>query len=157
MNKGFLVCIKMSANSTQKKATSWDGNVQDLPLVGKGASGLVFAIDKDSVVKVSLGTPRSKEDNEIERKIYERFNQMLSNIPSHYILVCLDTKQPRGLIFDRCDGTLRTRIQSMPSPPSIHDANRWAVQTAKGLANAHDCNVRHGDGKSDGACSRLQY
>jgi hypothetical protein len=147
----------MPANPTQKKSKSWDGNVQDLPLVGKGASGLVFAIDKRRVAKVSLGTPRSKEDIEMERRIYERFNQMLSNNPSRYILLCLDTKQPRGLIFDRWDETVRARLQSMPSPPSIEDAKRWALQAAKGLAIVHDCGVIQGDGKNEGVRSRLSY
>jgi hypothetical protein len=52
---------------------------------------------------------------------------------------------------------VRARLQSMPSPPSIEDAKRWALQAAKGLAIVHDCGVIQGDGKNEGVRSRLSY
>jgi hypothetical protein len=136
----------MPSSALQRSLTSWDGNVQDLPLIGKGTSGLVFAIDERRVVKVSLGTPRSNEDIETERKIYQRFDQKFSVNPCPYILRCLDTENSRGIVLERWDETVRSRIRSKPAP-SFQDVQQWAIQAAKGLGAVHDCGVIQGDGQ----------
>ena len=125
----------------------WNGDVQELEYLGNGVSGLVFAIDSSRVAKVHLGTPRSVEDFETERAVYRRFNKRLSKIDCRYVLRCLDTENPRGLVFERCRETVRDRVRkTRERGEEDGQAVRWAKQAAKGMAWVHDCKVIQGDG-----------
>ena len=137
----------MPASQEQRRTVieTWNGDIQDLPCIGNGVSGLVFGIDGGRVAKVALGTARSIEDIETERRIYRRFKQMLPNPDSHYILCCLESDNPRGLVFERCKGTVRSRLRSQ-SPILPEAAMKWAIQAAKGLGFVYDCGIIQGDG-----------
>jgi serine/threonine protein kinase len=140
-------CNEMPASQKQRRITieTWNGDIQNLPCIGNGISGLVFEIDVRRVAKVALGTARSIEDIERERKIYRRFKQMLPNPDCHYILSCLESDNPRGLVFERCKGMVRSRLRS-PSPILPEAVMKWAIQAAKGLGFVHDCGIIQGDG-----------
>jgi serine/threonine protein kinase len=125
------------------KTEPWDGDIQDLPCIGSGTSGLVFQIDAGRVAKVSLGTARSIKDIETERKIYQRFRKEAPNCPQ--ILCCLELDNPRGLVFECCQGTVRGRLRSQSSVP-VGLVTKWARQAAGGLAIIHKCGVIQGDG-----------
>lgn len=107
------------------------------------------------MAKVHLGTPRSVEDFETERAVYRRFNKRLSKIDCRYVLRCLDTENPRGLVFERCRETVRDRVRktvrdrvrkTRERGEEDGQAVRWAKQAAKGMAWVHDCKVIQGDG-----------
>lgn len=103
----------------------------------------MFAIDSYRVAKIHLGTPRSVDDFETEQAVYRRFNNRLSKIDCRYVLRCLDTENSRGLVFERCRQTLRSRIRKGVTEEA--QVMRWARQAAKGLAWVHDCKVIQGD------------
>jgi len=69
----------------------------------------------------------------MERRIYQRFHERLAKNPCRHILSCLDTEIPGGLVFERWNETVRTRLRSLPSSPPIQEAKRWAVQAANGI------------------------
>jgi hypothetical protein len=123
---------------------SWDGNIHDLVALGHGVSGMVFAIDSKRVVKVDVGTPRSIKDIRTEREAYERLSG-----GHRYVLSCLDYKNPRGLVLQRCENTVRKRRQAMPEdePSNDRTIRRWAYEAAKGLEYVHRCNIIQGDGQ----------
>jgi serine/threonine protein kinase len=95
-------------------------------------------------VKVAIGTDRSKEDIETERKIYRRFGRTLPKYDS-FILLCLEPDNPRGLVFEKCEESVRSWLSSRPSV-TFEDVLELAKQGAKGLAFVHDCVVIQGDG-----------
>lgn len=128
----------------------WDGQIRDLPCIGNGVSGLVFAVDEQRVAKISFGTPRSSEAIEIERCAYRRFNRTQRKrncIEYWHILKCLETDNPRGLVFARCKDTVRIRLQT--SNPTHVQKLQWAIEAAQGLSFAHECEVIQGDGGDD--------
>jgi len=137
----------MPSHHAQRKSQPkpWDGDVQDLECLGNGVSGIVFAIDSTRVAKLHLGTSRSVADFETERVVYQRFGERLSNIPCQYLLKCLDLDNPRGLVFERCQKTLRSILREGHVEKGL--VLKWAKQAAKGLAWVHDCNVIQGDGQ----------
>ena len=108
-------------------------------------SGIVFAIDTTRVAKINLGNPRSVEDFETERAVYRRFTERLSKVDCRYVLRCLDLENSRGLVFERCRETLRSRVRAGAVGEGL--VLRWAKQAAKGLAWVHDCKVIQGDGQ----------
>ena len=122
--------------------------MQDLECLGNGVSGIVFAIDSTRVAKIHLGTPRSVEDFETEREVYRRFGERLAKVNCRYVLRCLDLEHPRGLVFERCRETVRSRIRA--GGVGEGQVLRWAKQAAKGLAWVHDCKVTQSDGQSAG-------
>ena len=126
------------------KGKSWDGNTYNLVALGHGVSGIVFAIDSKRVVKVDVGTQRSIQDLQTERKAYERLSG-----GHRYVLSCLDYKNPRGLVLKRCGNTVRRHRQSMPEdePSNDETIRRWAFEAAKGLEYVHMCGVIQGDGQ----------
>ena len=119
--------------------------MQDLECLGNGVSGIVFAIDSTRVAKIHLGTPRSVEDFETERAVYQRFGERQSKFHCRYILRCLDLDNPSGLVFERCHETIRNRIKERGVEAGM--VLRWAKQASKGLAWVHDCKVIQGDGQ----------
>lgn len=137
----------MPPHHAQRKSRlkPWDGDVQDLECLGNGVSGIVFAIDSTRVAKIHLGTPRSVQDFETERAVYRRFSERLSKVHCRYVLRCLDLDNPRGLVFERCQETVRSRVRE----GGVEEGQvlRWAKQAAKGLAWIHDCKVIQGDGQ----------
>lgn len=123
----------------------WDGDVQDLECLGSGATGIVFAIDESKVAKIHLGSPTSVEDFETERAVYRCFNQKLKDKQCDYVLRCLDTENPRGLVFERCQETLRKRLKSIGETEREEHALKWARQAAEALAWVHTCGIVQGD------------
>lgn len=147
--------MQVSQNHERSKPEPWDGNVDDLQCIGNGVSGLIFAIDQRRVAKISLGTTQSIEDIETERRIYRRFQhkqRKLGKFP--HILRCFDRNNPRGIVLERCEHTVRERLQTS-SPIEQHQKLKWAIQAAKGLRDAHDCRVIQGDGQ--GACGPVEF
>jgi serine/threonine protein kinase len=127
----------------------WDGDVQVLLPLGNGVSGMTWAIDKERVAKVHIGSAKSRQDIETEREAYRILGR------SHpHVLRCFETDNPSGLVLARCQQSVRQRLQLMMNqrtwPQDI--VIRWMYQAAKGLAYIHRCGIIHGDGECH-ACS----
>jgi hypothetical protein len=128
----------------KSKPKRWDGNIQGLILLGNGVSGAVFAIDDKRVAKIDLGSLRSIEDIETERMAYYNLSKGHLNV-----LSCLDIDNPNGLVFERCQETIRSRLRSRhrDTPPRAEVVKKWAYQAAKGLAFVHECGIIQVDGQ----------
>ena len=105
---------------------------------------MIWAIDETRVAKVHIGSARSKQDIETERKAYRKLNR-----PHPYVLRCFETENPSGLVLERCQETVRQRLRLMLNEETWCEdiVARWAYQAAKGLAYVHACKIIHGDGK----------
>jgi len=82
-------------------------------------------------------------DSETERAVYRRFGERLPKVPCRYVLRCLDLENARGLVFERCRETVRSRVRA--GGVEQGQVLRWAKQATKGLAWVHDCKVIQGD------------
>jgi len=134
----------LAGSSSSSGACEWDGNTYGLQAIGYGTAGIVFALDDEKVVKVYVGSDnRSVEDFETERQAYINLGQ-----GSRHVLKCLDVMNPDGLVLERCQETLRSRIKSRRGKYSPQeDALRYAIQAARGLTYVHSCGIIQGDGK----------
>lgn len=130
-----LRCCKLS------RTKGWNGRISDLEVLGYGVSGKVLAIDGCRVIKIPLGNPRSLKDIETERQAYRR----LARNPSPYITKCYDYENPRGIIMERLDQTVRHRLKQLDSAPTGDDVIKWAMQAARGLAFLHDRDIVQAD------------
>jgi serine/threonine protein kinase len=120
----------------------WNGNTSDLETLDYGVSGRVSAIDSFRVIKEPLGSPRSLKDIETEREAYRR----LAKQPScPYIAKCYDYDNPRGIILERLDQTVRRRLNRLESAPTGDDVLKWALQAARGLAFLHSREIVQAD------------
>jgi len=104
-------------------------------------SGKVLAIDSCRVIKIPLGSLRSLKDIEIEREAYRR----LAKSPSPYITKCYDYEDPRGIIMERLNQTVRRRLRQPDCVPTGDDVTKWALQAARGLAFLHDRDIVQAD------------
>jgi serine/threonine protein kinase len=125
----------------------WDGKTYDLKTAGYGVSGLVLLLDDCTVIKIPLGSPRSINDINTERKAYSR----LAKNSSPYITKCYDYEDPRGIILERLDKTVRSRLRRGDSTPTQADVLKWAMQAARGLAFLH----RRGIVQADVGCHNM--
>jgi serine/threonine protein kinase len=122
----------------------WDGDVQVLLPLGNGVSGMTWAIDKERVAKVHIGSAKSKQDIETEREAYRKLGR------SHpHVLSCFETDNPSGLVLERCQHSVRQRLRFMKNQRTLHEdiLTRWMHQAAQGLAYVHHCGIIHGDGE----------
>jgi len=104
---------------------------------------MVFGLDNDRVVKVYIGEDgHGIEDMETEREAYRRIKQ--SGFSSRHVLKCCDLDNAAGLVFERCDMTVRRWVRSRDYAPR-REALRLAVEAAKGLEFVHDCGIIQGD------------
>ena len=122
----------------------WNGSTYGLKAIGHGTAGIVFALDEELVVKVYVGADnRNLEDYETERQAYEN----LAN-GSRHVLTCFELQNPDGLVLERCQGTLRSKIKSRRGEHLRQsDVLTYAIQAAEGLAYVHNCGIIQGDGK----------
>jgi len=120
----------------------WNGNTSGLETLDYGVSGRVLAIDDFRVIKVPLGSPRSHEDIETEREAYHRLAKCP---PCPYIAKCYDYENPRGIIIERLDQTVRHRLRQLESAPAGNDVLKWALQAARGLAYLHSHEIVQAD------------
>jgi serine/threonine protein kinase len=138
----------MTPPNKQKRTSyrqEWDGDIQELTCIGNGVSGIVFAIDELKVAKIALGTTRSSEDIETERKVYRRLKQRRKKAKCQYIVKCYETDNPRGIVLERCKESVRSRIRSSLPLPS-EQKTRLAREATEGLAYLHDGGIVQGDG-----------
>jgi len=120
----------------------WNGNTSDLETLDYGVSGRVLAIDGFRVIKVPRGSPRSFKDIETEREAYRR----LARDPCcPYIAKCYDCENPRGIVMERLDQTVRHRLREPDFTPTGDDVLRWALQAARGLAFLHNREIVQAD------------
>lgn len=120
----------------------WNGNTHDLKTLSYGVSGIVLLLNDDHrVIKTPLGSPRSLNDVETEREAYRR----LAKNPSPYITKCYDYEDPRGIILERLDKTVRHRLRRGSSAPTQNDVLKWAMQAAQGLAFLHSRGIVQAD------------
>ena len=123
----------------------WNGNTEGLLLIGRGVSGILFALDESRVVKVCRNIDhRSVDDIDTERRAYRN----LARRPSDYVLRCYDSENPYGIVLERCKETVRHRIRSRHSNCSPQrEALKWAIEATRGLGVVHGCGVIQGDGE----------
>lgn len=136
-----------------KDKEEWDGNVYGLELVGKGGTGFVFAIDKARVVKIPAGSDISFRAFRRER---EAFRILGREGQSQFLLTCLDYHLRDRLVLERCQSTVRERLQlqalecTTDSPRwynavFMKSSITWAYQAAEGLSFVHSKRIVHAD------------
>lgn len=110
-------------------------------LIGGGVSGVIYALDEDTVLKTATGLNFSVHDLEVERRIYER----LSCHPC--ILRCIRV-ETRGLVLERLVCPLRKRLRDLRRKgevPSDETLMKWAGQIIDGLGYIHSKDVLQAD------------
>lgn len=110
-------------------------------LLSLGVSGLVFAIDDETVLKRPNGFPNSDEDIAIEKRIYERIGQHPS------IVKCIRIES-EGITLERLLYPLRKRLWDLRATnetPSDTTVFLWAKQIIRGLAYIHSLGVLQAD------------
>ena len=110
-------------------------------LLSLGVSGLVFAVDEDTVLKRSNGSANSAQDIAIEKRVFER----VGHHPS--IVRCLRMNS-EGITLERMLYPLRKRLQDLHATnktPSNTMILRWAQQITRGLAYIHSLGVMQAD------------
>lgn len=121
--------------------TSWQSYLNGLKILSYGASGIVFVIDENSVIKVPCGGADCAQEHRIERRIYERLGR-------HPRIVTLLEIRPYGIVLERLKEPLRKRLLDMrdggvtPSTPSLL---KWSAQVAEGLHYLHSKGVLQAD------------
>ena len=138
---------RISIDKPEKETTleRWEGSILDLEGIGHGVSGMVFVIDEYRVIKASFGSPGSKQEIETERIAYRILQQ--ARKPSPHILKCFDSNDPRGLVLERCEHTVRHRLMLTSKDDRLSDLDIriWAKQAAEGLAFIHEHGIIQGD------------
>lgn len=124
---------------------SWSGSLCGLPLVSTGASGFVYAVSDEAVVKAPRPSTQTALDPQAaldkERVIYERLG------PHPHITRVLST-QNNLLVLERHQYPLRRRLWELRDAgqmPLLEDVIRWALQVAQALQHVHAHNVRQVD------------
>jgi Tol biopolymer transport system component len=121
--------------------------------IGAGGMGEVYRardgrLHRDVAIKVlPEGVARDQES----RSRFERETQAVAALSHPNVLAIYDTGTHDGRLFavtELLDGqTLRERLRQGPVP--VRKAVDWAVQTARGLAAAHDKQLVHRDIKPE--------
>lgn len=135
-------------HSRKSDSTKWNGEIYGKKIIGHGLSGTVFEIDESTVYKISSGPEFHRNDVDIERRAYRRFERKRRIGKAgwaKYVLRCFLREYPdlKGLVLERCCETLRSRLTSNPS--EVSKAAMWAQQAAEGLEFVHNCGVIQGD------------
>jgi serine/threonine protein kinase len=120
----------------------WNGDVLSLGrAIGKGLSAIVFCIDDERVAKTYLDS----DEMETERKAYAIIEEAPDRSP--HIITCFELDNPRGLVLELCQETVRQRVGSLPEGvfPSDIQSRTWAKQAAEGLAFIHQHDIIHAD------------
>lgn len=110
-------------------------------LIGGGVSGVIYALDEDTVLKTATGLYSSVQDLEVERRIYERLNY-------HPCIVRCVGVETRGLVLERLVCSLRKRLRDLRQKgevPSDETLMKWAGQIIDGLDYIHSKNVLQAD------------
>ena len=110
-------------------------------LIGGGVSGVVYALDNDTVLKTATGLHESMQDLEVEHRIYERHGLHLR------ILRCIRVDS-RGLILERLVCPLRRRLRDLHQKgdvPSDETIMKWAAQIIDALGYVHSKEVLQAD------------
>jgi serine/threonine protein kinase len=112
--------------------------------IGHGASGTVFAINEDWVIKV-FGRDVEAQSNLAREK--EIFDRLQCQERSEYIIYCKE-QWASGLVLERFKSTLRETLKTIsPSDSKIQHqwALRWSLECCRGFVFLHENDVIHGD------------
>ena len=110
-------------------------------LIGGGISGVIYALDENTVLKTATGLEPSVQDLEVEGRIYERLG------PHPCILRCIHVES-RGLVLERLVCPLRKRLRDLHQQgevPSDETLMKWAGQIIDGLGYIHSNDVLQAD------------
>ena len=117
----------------------------DLPpfekFLSRGASGLVFAIDNDTVLKTATGFPESIHEIDIEKRVYDR-------IGHHPCIVKCVRMDSGGIVLERLLYPLRKRLVDLhenKEVPSDTTILRWSQQITQGIAYLHAFGILQAD------------
>ena len=124
-------------------APPWHGQTSGLELIGEGLSSMVFAIDDKRVFKLGVGTERRLQDVKTEQKAYDIIDREREAGRYSPFLLRRISSDPRGIVLERCQETLRDRLASSTNTNNRH--LEWALQACDGLAFLHFCNIIQGD------------
>jgi serine/threonine protein kinase len=114
-------------------------------LIGRGASGIVFAINDELVIKVFGRDPEAQSHLAREREIFEKLQ---GHVTSEYI-VHFKEQWASGLVLERLDDTLRDLLKTCVPSDSCQaqpsSALTWSLECCRGFAFLHDNGIIHGD------------
>ena len=111
-----------------------------MPYIGGGASGWIYALDDNNVIKVATGSNHSDQDLEIECRIYERLR-------GHPRILRFRVES-RGLILERLVCPLREHLLDLHRQgdiPSDETLTKWTRQILNGLWYIHSRGVLQAD------------
>jgi serine/threonine protein kinase len=113
--------------------------------IGRGASGTVFAINDELVIKAFGRDAEAQSHLAREREI---FNKLQGHFISEYI-VHYKEEWASGLVLERLDGTLRDLLKTCVPSDSCQaqhsSALTWSLECCRGFAFLHDNGIIHGD------------
>jgi serine/threonine protein kinase len=112
----------------------------DAPIVGRGSSGTVFAIDQHLVFKSFTEDEEGQLDLERESSIYL---QLQSEGFSQYIVRFVEVWED-GLVLERQGSSLRSCLRGKLQPMDKQRA-QWVKETSNALAFLHKKGIMHGD------------
>ncbi|OAP54621.1 hypothetical protein AYL99_11069 [Fonsecaea erecta] len=118
-------------------AEKLEGSVYGLPYVSNGSSGIVFALDDKTVIKVAGGSERHHCAHKIEREIYKR----LSHHPR--ILKCISLHD-KGIILERLLYPLRLRLMRLREKNELLTKTqilKWSRQAGEAMQYIHEQGV----------------
>jgi serine/threonine protein kinase len=118
-----------------------------LKRLGIGVSGIVYALDEHTVVKIAPTYDNEYATNEclrdllVERTVYQ-------HLGSHARICKYISSVQRGIILERFGEPLRKRLLELHKQgrtPSHNQALKWSCQVAEGVAYLHQKGVVQGD------------
>ncbi|KAF2241827.1 kinase-like protein [Trematosphaeria pertusa] len=123
-------------------------STKGLDWLGVGVSGIVYALDEHTAVKVApiwdnddAATRESLQELLIERSIYERLG-------SHPRICQYFSSIQRGILLERFGDPIRKHLRALyeqGKTPSRKQALKWSYQLAEGIAYLHQKGVIQGD------------
>lgn len=113
--------------------------------IGRGASGIVFAINDELVIKAFGRDHEAQSHLAREREIFEK----LQGFGTCEYIIHYKEQWASGLVLERLDGTLRDllnpRIPSDSCQAQHSSALTWSLECCRGFAFLHDNGIIHGD------------
>lgn len=143
----FIVMASTPKATLEDNANLPRVKTEALKVLGRGVTGVVFAIDDRTAAKTSQLWDSAYDNNEglrdiwIERKIYERLG-------AHPRICKYMGSINRGLLLERLGDSLRKRLVLMQREgrvPAFDRALKWSIQATEAIAYIHTKEVVQGD------------
>jgi serine/threonine protein kinase len=151
----FVERAKSQLHITSKAMTDFKSPVIDLPVlnvdvhhikltgkcVGEGNFSTIFLLTEGQVIKIPNDSSIALDHSKLERQAYLRFAEN----PSPHVLQCFGFNDPRGIILEGLEISVRRFLIRNEPAPTEHEILDWPLQAARGFAFIHSCGVVQAD------------